>query len=93
MSKVSKYEQETIITYNAAEKQVSVYTADPNVMKKLDEMVEKYPDHYKTEKPTDSYSKSYIIESKKLISFRAPKILTEEQKEELRKRFDVVRKK
>ena len=36
----------------------------------------------------DSYSKTYEVESKKLIQFRSPRILTEEQKEVLRDRLN-----
>ena len=41
---LTRYEQETIINYNNGDKMISLYTADPVVMKKLDKLVEKYPD-------------------------------------------------
>ena len=88
MSKLSKYEQETIVNFTAADKDAEIYTADSNVMRKLDALVEKYPEYYRLICEDTGYSKTYGVASKKLISFRAPKILTDEQKEELAKRLN-----
>ena len=82
-------EQETIVTTDADTKIASVYTADPVYMRKLDALVEKYPDTYKVVKE-DELSKTYEF-PKKLLSFRAPKILTEEQKAECRARLEAIR--
>lgn len=85
MANLTKYEQETIINYNSAESMVSVYSADPVVIKKLDKLVDKYPDHYKcTEVDQVSktqVAKSYEIVSKRLIQFRQPRQMTEEQRQ------------
>lgn len=91
MDALSKYEQETIINFNAAEKTAEVYTADHNVINKLDKLVVKYPEQYKVQ-TQDEYSKTYLISSKKLIAFKKPLILTDEQKEERRKRLNNIRK-
>ena len=42
--KRSLYEQETIILYNQAEAAAEVYTHDPKLMKKLEQLAEKYPE-------------------------------------------------
>lgn len=81
---LSRWEQETIINYNNEEKGASVYTADPVIQRKLDKLVEKYPDDYKLNKvevinETQS-GKFYELSSKKFISFRPPVHMTEEQK-------------
>lgn len=89
MSELSKYEQETIINFNLGEKFAEVYTADPNIIKKLDALVEKYPDHYKLVKQ-DDIAKYYEIASKKLIQFRPPRILSEKQKNELIERMRTI---
>ena len=60
---LTRYEQETIINYNNGDKMISLYTADPVVMKKLDKLVEKYPDAYKLVKQ-DSVSKTYEFSKK-----------------------------
>ena len=88
---LTRYEQETIINYNNGDKLVSLYTADTVVMKKLDKLVEKYPDTYKMIKQ-DSVSKTYEF-SKKLISFRPPntRVYTEEEKQILRDRLAAYR--
>ena len=85
MNKLTRYEQETVVIYNAEEKLAEIYTADPVVIRKLDKMVEKYPDEYKVIKQ-DSISKTYSCR-KKLISFRPPVIMSEERKQELRERL------
>ncbi|MFR8230550.1 MAG: immunoglobulin [Anaeromassilibacillus sp.] len=40
---LSRYEQETIILYNQAEKTASVYTHAPKLLEKLDRLAEVYP--------------------------------------------------
>lgn len=93
MNQLTRIEQETIINANAEEKMAEVYTADPVMIRKLDKMVEKYPDQYKVIKE-DDVSKTYQF-PKKLIRFGAPvtKVYTEEEKQKLREQFEKVRKK
>ena len=45
--KLSRYEQETIVNYNAGEQTATVYTRDKAVMRKLDTLVADFPDTYK----------------------------------------------
>ena len=45
--KLSRYEQETIVNYNAGEQTATVYTRDRTVMRKLDRLVADFPDTYK----------------------------------------------
>ena len=45
ISGLSRWEQETVVNYNNEEKTATVYTADPVVMRKLDKLVEKYPEY------------------------------------------------
>ncbi len=86
MSKLTRYEQETVINYNCLEKRVKIYTSIPNDIIKLDKLVKQYPNHYKLISE-DSVSKTYECTTKKLIKFVKPVILTEEQKAVLRERF------
>ena len=53
MNQLTRIEQETIVNANAEEKMAEVYTADPVMIRKLDKMVEKYPDQYKVIKEDD----------------------------------------
>ena len=55
---LTRYEQETIVNYNNGEKFATLYTADPVVMRRLDKLVEEYPDDYKIINK-DEYSKTY----------------------------------
>ena len=86
----SNYERETTINFNDAEKVAEIYTCSRHVIFKLDKLCEKHPDLYKV-KEQDDYSKTYII-PKKYISFRAPRFLTEEQKQKIKVRFENIRK-
>ena len=45
--KLSRYEQETIVNYNAGEQTATLYTRDRAVMRKLDTLVADFPDIYK----------------------------------------------
>lgn len=78
-SGLTMLEQETIVNYNLGEKMADVYTADPVVMRKLDKLCEKFPEEYECYK-RDEWSANYRF-SKKLIQFRTPVHMTEEQKE------------
>ena len=40
---LTKYEQETIISFNAGEKDAVIYTRDPAVMRHLDKLVKDFP--------------------------------------------------
>jgi hypothetical protein len=89
---LTRLEQETIVNSNAEEKMAEVYTADPVFIRKLDKMVEKYPETYKVIKQ-DEISKTYQF-PKKLIRFGAPvtRVYTEEEKAKLRAQLDKFRK-
>ncbi|MBQ8218169.1 MAG: hypothetical protein IJZ79_02585 [Bacilli bacterium] len=93
--KLTRYEQETVINYNNEESGASIYTADPVIQRKLDKLVEKYPDDYKCTK-IDNLSdtqtaKFYELSSKKFISFRPPVHMTEEQKKAAAERLAAYR--
>lgn len=75
----SKLEMETIVNYNNGEKMAEVYSADPVVMRKLDDLCSRFPEDYECVK-RDEWSATYRF-SKKLVQFRTPVHLTEEQKE------------
>ena len=66
---LTKYEQETIINFNAGEKNATVFTLDSTVMRQLDSLDNEYQD------------KDYIIgllKDKKLIYFYINDIKLEE---------------
>lgn len=90
MVKLTRYEQETVVNSNAEEDLATVYTADPVYIRKLDALVKKFPNIYKVIRETE-ISKTYEF-PKKLLQFRSPKILTEEQKAACRARLEAVRK-
>lgn len=79
---LTRYEMETIITYNAEEGMAELYTRDKSVMNKIDKMVAKQPDVYKLLKE-DDWGKTYQF-PKRLISFR--QLVKKEMSEEERAR-------
>lgn len=81
----TKYEQETIINFNAGEKDASIYTRDKAVMRQLDALVTAFPDMYRIDKVTE-YDKCYLVD-KKCITYRKPRRLTEEQRGKARERM------
>jgi len=74
--RLSKYEQETIINYNQADKTASIYTCDKVLIGKLDKMM-KIDSRIQLE-TKDEVSKTYIV-PKTGIKVRLPRILTVEQ--------------
>ena len=77
--KLSRYEQESILNYNAGEQTATLYTRDKAVMRKLDTLVADYPDTYKLT-GQDELSKTYSF-PKLYVSYRKPRIVSVEQRE------------
>lgn len=73
-------ERETIINFNDGEATVSIYTAMPAMIRKLDKLCENFPAEYKCVRRSNDGAE-YECSSRKLISFRGKRELTDEQKE------------
>ena len=77
--KLSRYEQETVVNYNAGEQTATLYTRDKAVMRKLDTFVADFPDIYKLT-GQDKVSKTYSF-PKSYVSYRKPRAVSTEQRE------------
>ena len=94
MFKLPLVEQETIITYNAAEEHAEIYTCYPPSIRKLDKYCKENPEEWKVKNVSTVegkvVGKTYLA-PKKLIALRLKSSkgqeLTEEQKRELAKRL------
>lgn len=82
---ICRYEQETIINFNAAEQTATVYTRDKTVMRRLDALVIEHPEQYRLISETD-IDKTYEM-PKSFISYRKPRRLSDEQREAARNRI------
>ena len=80
--KLSRYEQESILNYNAGERTAILYTRDKVVMRKLDTLVVDFPDTYKLT-GQDEVSKTYSF-PKSHVSYRKPRTVSTEQRERAR---------
>ncbi len=80
--KLSRYEQETIVNYNAKEQTATLYTRDKAVMRKLDTFVADFPDTYSLI-GQDEVSKTYSF-PKSYVSYRKPRAVSIEQRERAR---------
>ena len=85
MESYTMYEQETSITYNKDEDTATIFTSNPKDIRKLDKLSSQRSNDMKLEASTD-LSRTYSI-PKKWIKIVPNRILTEEQKEEIRQRF------
>ena len=86
--KLSRYEQETVINFNAGEEMATVYTRDPAVMRRLDALVIEFPEVYRCIRVTE-YDKTYEM-PKASVSYRKPRLLSEAQREQARKRMNAI---
>lgn len=93
MANLSRYEQETIINFNAADDTAELYTADPVWMRKLDKLAEQNPGQFKVGRSERCegtvIAKRYLF-PKKLITVRSKVVkrdLTDEQREKLSERM------
>lgn len=82
MTPFSRYEQETIISFNAGEQTATVYTRDKAVMRKLDGLVKAFPAVYKLIGQT-KHDKTYSM-PKSYISYRKPRKLDDKCRERRR---------
>ncbi len=80
--KLLRYEQETIVNYNAGEQTATLYTRDKAVMRKLDMLVSDFPDTYKMIE-INEVSKTYSF-PKSHVSYRKPRAVSTEQRERAR---------
>ena len=85
MSKLSKYEQETIINFNVAEADAVLFTRDKSVIRKLDSLVNEFPEVYKCINETD-IDKTYSM-PKQYVSYRKPRRISEEQRLKAKERM------
>ena len=83
--KLSRYEQETIINFNAGSDTATLYTRDRAVMKRLDTLVVDDPTHYRFIGGTD-IDRTYEM-PKAFVSYRKTRHLTQEQREAARCRM------
>ena len=80
---LTKYEMETIYNYNQEEPLASCYTMDRALMRRLDALAEKHKEI--TVVRADEGVREYTF-PKKWIKVRAPKELSDEQRENMAKR-------
>lgn len=85
---LTRYEQETVVNYNAGEKGATLYTRDKTVIRKLDALVAGFPDIYR-QTEQDGVSKTYAF-PKSFISYRKPRAVSAEQREQARARMVLI---
>lgn len=91
MGSLSKYEQETVINFNAGEQTAVVYTRDKAVMRKLDALVIEFPEVYKLVGETD-IDKTYCM-PKSYVNYRKPRKLSAKQREKAKERMNNINQK
>lgn len=91
--KLSREEQETIITWCEADNSCEIYTCSPSLITKLDGYCKLYPDVYKL-KRKDELSKTYSL-TKNFITIRSgiKRTMSEENKKASAERLKNNRKK
>lgn len=72
--KLSRYEQEVVITLNAEENTAQIYTAYPVWIRKMDRLCRQYPEIYKQVDEVKGISKTYEC-PKKYVSVRRPRTI------------------
>ena len=82
---MTRYEQETIINFNAQDLTAILYTRDKAVMRKMDSLVAEYPDHYCMIEETD-IDRTYEL-PKSFVSYRKPRKISEEHRNAARERM------
>lgn len=81
---LSKFEQETVISTTRADEYWDVYSCDKSFIAKMDKMLKACPEAFELIKQ-DAWSKTYRVYNKKLVSIRAPRVMSEKTKQLLAK--------
>lgn len=89
LTKLTRYEMETTVNFNADDQTAVLYTRDRVVMRRLDRLVKEFPDLFKCVSETE-LDKTYEF-PKKYAMPRRPRIFTDEQREQSRKRLAKAR--
>ena len=79
MAKLTKYEKETIVLFNAGEDTASIYTYNAGLRKRLANFSKKYPDLCRLEKSCDQGGVSYVLDKSRL-SIRLQPPMSEERR-------------
>ena len=66
MTKLSKYEKETIINWNEAEDTASIYTFNADLKRRLAEFSRKYPQLCRLERSTPEGSVTYVMDKSRM---------------------------
>ena len=82
---LTRYEQETVIKFNAEEAYATVYTCEPAMLRKMNKLLAARPDAV-TVDAEDEYSRTYRF-SKRMIKIIAPRIYSDEQRTAARDRM------
>ena len=75
--KLSRYEQEVVINFNADENEATVYTANPAWMRKMDKLCKEFQEVIRLKSWTE-VSKTYVL-PKNLVRISKPRRLSEAQ--------------
>ena len=95
MFKLPLIEQETIVTFNAAEDQAEIYTCYPPQIRKFDKFCEENPEEWKVKKVHTVAGKvvgKTYMGPKELISFRMSKLKREISEEKRREYSERMKK-
>ena len=76
--RLTRYEQETIINFNAGEQTATLYTRDPAVIKQVDALVIEFPGIFKCIGATD-IDRTYEM-PKSSVTYRKPRNISEAQR-------------
>ena len=94
MAHLTKYERETIINFNEGEDTMSVYTHNKALRRRLDQLVQEYPEDFSQYKVTHWGEAAEYYIPKSWIRFHPPRKaapLTEEQKQKRREHLTKLR--
>ena len=86
--RLTRYEKETIINFNAGDQTATLYTRDPAIMRKIDALVIEFPDIYKCIGETD-IDKTYEM-PKSRISYRKPRRISEAKRQQARDAMKLI---
>lgn len=89
MSNLTKYEMETIMDYNQAEKRASCFTHDPALIRRLDRLTQKYEAITVCRKGEGW--REYLF-PRSWIKIRPPRQLSDEKRAELAERMKTINK-
>lgn len=88
---LTRYEQETVINFNEGEERATIDTFNGRLIRRLESILKQYPEDVEVLRAPGEGGAAYSF-PKSWIKINAPRVMSDEARNELRHRLSVIRR-